>query len=42
VKAIGMDRPRAVSDITVVNQHNETVAVAQHILHFMPINTGID
>ena len=41
VKAIGMDRPRAVSDITVVNQRNETVAVAQHVLHFVPLNTGI-
>jgi 3-hydroxybutyryl-CoA dehydratase len=36
VHAIDPDRPRAVSDIIVVNQHNEIVAVAQHILHFVP------
>lgn len=37
VKTIDIERPRAVSDIIVVNQHNETVAVAQHILHFVPV-----
>ena len=36
VKTIDIERPRAVSDIVVVNQRNETVAVAQHILHFVP------
>jgi 3-hydroxybutyryl-CoA dehydratase len=38
VKAIDIDRSRAVSDIIVVNQHNETVAVAQHILYFIPVS----
>jgi acyl dehydratase len=37
VKLIEKDRPRAVSDIVVVNQHSETVAAAQHILHFVPV-----
>lgn len=37
VKAIDIGRPRAVSDIIVVNQNSETVAVAQHILHFVPL-----
>ncbi len=37
VKTIEIDRRRAVADIIVVNQHNETVAVAQHILHFVPV-----
>jgi 3-hydroxybutyryl-CoA dehydratase len=41
VKAIDPDRPRAVSDITVVNQHNEIVAVAQHTLHFVPAIGGL-
>jgi 3-hydroxybutyryl-CoA dehydratase len=39
VQAIDPDRPRAVSEITVVNQQNEIVAVARHILHFVPVIT---
>jgi 3-hydroxybutyryl-CoA dehydratase len=37
VKAIDIERPRAVSDIIVVNQRDETVAVARHILHFASV-----
>jgi acyl dehydratase len=42
VKTINPERSRAVSDITVVNQHNDTVAVAQHILHFVPVGADSD
>jgi 3-hydroxybutyryl-CoA dehydratase len=37
VKSIDIEQPRAVSDIVVVNQRDETVAVGQHILHFVPV-----
>lgn len=36
VKAIEQDRSRATAHITVVNQRDETVAVAEHILKFVP------
>jgi 3-hydroxybutyryl-CoA dehydratase len=36
VKTIDADRLRTVADIVVANQHYETVALAQHILKFLP------
>lgn len=36
IAAIDPERRRSISEIEVVNQHDETVAVAQHILKWVP------
>ena len=40
VTTIDSERLRTISDITVVNQHGETVAVAQHVLRFLPVSSN--
>jgi acyl dehydratase len=36
IRSIDPDRRRSTSEITVVNQHGETVAVGEHILKWVP------
>jgi 3-hydroxybutyryl-CoA dehydratase len=40
VTTVDSERLRTTSDITVVNQHGETVAVAQHVLRFLPVSSN--
>jgi 3-hydroxybutyryl-CoA dehydratase len=40
VTTIDSERLRTISDITVVNQHGETVAIAQHVLRFLPASSN--